>query len=300
MPGWSGEEQEDKENHRECLPPGHADEDLGEHVESECECSLAGDPGDAEEDERGGHRDESAQAHLAKLVRRRGRETREHHVVAPPQVTRVGDDHSEADREGEEDLSSGREPELRVAESLEHVARVPQVAEAVQHRLVGLGRIRRAEGEDTPEDDQRDHDQGGHRVGADLLDPLGNAAVDEDKIEDEDDDQEDPDIAGAKFQRDAVLACAGEGREELAEVQTRLMQAAGQRVDCVAQAPCFDVHVVHVDQHRGEESDHAQVSRPRAVEQGVEDARRGVEPAPTTFAAEGPLDPAERQADDEQ
>ena len=100
--------------------------------------------------------------------------------------------------------------------------------------MVGLGDIGRAEGKDADENDDRDGDERGHRNFAHCLDTLGDAAVDEEKVQHINDDEEDTHVTDPEVQRHAVASSAGEAAKKLAVVYAGLAEPAAEGVDRVA------------------------------------------------------------------
>ena len=68
--------------------------------------------------------------------------------------------------------------------------RIPHVAEAIPDAELRLGRVGGAERQHADEQDEGDGDQERHAPVTDELDSLGEAAVDDDEVEDEHPDEE--------------------------------------------------------------------------------------------------------------
>ena len=215
---------------------GHAGEDLREHVEAEGE-GAAGDGRGAEEGEGRGDRDEAAEAYFAELVGGGGGEPAQDDVIVLLEVAGVGDDDAEADGEREEDLGSGLQPDGGIGEALGDVVGIPHVAQAVPDAQLRLRRIGGPERQHPDQQDEGDGDQQRHAPVADELDALGEAAVDDDEVQDEHPDEEQE--RGAEAEDRAVGLEAGErgegvgiGLGVLAEVEP-----AGETVPGVTEAP---------------------------------------------------------------
>jgi len=210
MPGCSIEREEREEEPAEEVTVGHAGEDLRQDVEAQGE-GAAGDGRGAEEGEGRRHGDHAAQADFAELVGGGGGQAAQDHVIVLLEVAGVGDDDPEADGEREEHLRGGLEPDGRIGKSLGDIVGVPHVAEAVPDAEFGFCRVGRAEGHDAHEQGQRDDDEERHAPVADELDALGEAAVDDDEVQDEDADEEEERTAEAED--GAIRGLAGEGAE---------------------------------------------------------------------------------------
>lgn len=300
--GDCGEEEEGKEDGAEEVREGHGGEDEGEDFEAEGEGALADDAGATEEDEGGGDGDHAAEGDFAAFIGAGGGEAAEDDIIGFAEVAGVGDDDAEADGEGEEDLAGCGEPELGVFELGTDVTWVPHEAEAIDEVLVGEVGVRGSEGEDADEDDDGEDDEGGHGPEAEFLDTFGEAAVDDDVIEDIDDEEEEDDLVMVFAECEAIGGSADEvgpiilvGLDIGAEVHM-----AGDVAVGVAEAPGFDVDIVHVDYHGDDDAEDADVFAPWVADDGVEDTWAGVEALLAGVAAEGPFCPADGDTEDEE
>ena len=274
---------------------GHAREDLRQHVEAEGE-GAASDGRGAEEGEGGGDGDHAAETDFAELVGGGGGQTAEDDVIVLLEVAGVGDDDAEADGEGEEDLRGGLEPDGGIGEAVGDVVRIPHVAEAIPDAELGLGRIGRTEGQHADQQDEGDGDQEWHAPVADELDALGEAAVDDDEVQDEHADEEQE--RRAESEDGPVGLEAGE-RGEGVGVGLRVfteVESASEAAPGITQAPRLDDDVIEVDADRDDEAEEADVFAPRLPDDGVEDARRGIVALRAAEAAKRPFDPADRKA----
>ncbi len=300
--GDCGEEEEGKEHGAEEVGQGHGGEDEGEDFKAEGEGALADDAGATEEDEGGGDGDHTAEGDLAAFIGAGGGESAEHDIIGFAEVAGVGDDDAEADREGEEDLAGGGEPELGVFELGADVAWVPHEAEAIDEVLVWEVWVGGSEGEDADEDDDCEDDEGGHGPEAEFFDSFGEAAVDDDVVEDIDDEEEEDDLVMVFTEREAI----GGGSDEVGPVVlvgldiSAEVHMSGDVAVGVAEAPGFDVDIVHVDHHGDDDAEDAALFAPGVADDGVEDTWAGVIAFLAGVAAEGPFCPADGDTEDEE
>jgi hypothetical protein len=190
-------EKEQKEKQEsEDLAKGHLGEHEREDIEAEGKSSHSCDTGDSEKCESGWECDEAAKADLEKLVRTCRREAAQNDIIFAGEVARVGENHAEPHAKGKENLPGGGEfcgfnrlcadqlgllrPSAVRVFFQKHFLGIPHEAEAVHDISLRRGGIGCAEGES-------EQQQEGHRPFAKLFDPFRHAAIDQKKIQQEDD-----------------------------------------------------------------------------------------------------------------
>ena len=150
--------------------------------------------------------------------------------------------------------------------------------------------------------DQGENDQGGHGEAAEEFDAFGDAAVNDDEIEREGDDQEDDHLVVTPAQGQAILDRADEAGKKIAVVADLAAEVhlAGQVVIRVTEAPGLDVNVIHVDHHGDHRAEHADVLAGRVADQGVENAGTRIEPPLAGVTSQRPFRPADGNAQEDQ
>ena len=154
-----------------------------------------------------------------------------------------------------------------------------------------------AEGEHAHQNHQGGDQQHGHADFAEALDAARHAAVDQEEVEGKGEDEEDEDARGGDIPGGAVRRRAYiVGEEALVVRSVRQLQVAHGGVVGVAEGPALQVHVVHADGERGEQGEHAHIAPAAGAGEALEDARAGVRTQHAAAPADGPLYPAEGDA----
>ena len=116
----------------------------------------------------------------------------------------------------------------------------------------------------------------------------------------ENEEQIDADLVDGETKGRSILADTYEFAEKVAGILRVLKDHPARcEIDRVAQAPGFDVNIIHVYDYRDDEAYNPEILGIGAACYTVENAHTGVETAPAPVTAHCPLRPANWQTDDE-